>query len=294
MAEKGNEISIFHTTDDFKTSLARTYQKQIQNFFGNEKEALRFLSGAVAAVQTNPALLTCSPTSLLNSFVTMASLGLMPSNVSGEAYVLPYKNKNGTVAQFQLGYQGLVTLFYRAGARSIVAEIVYEKDKFEFSNGMVKHSPDVFAEDRGPAIGAYVIVELQAGGKICKVMKKSEIMDIGEAFSKSFKSDFSPWNPENDPQGWMWKKTVLKQAAKLVPKNETIYRAIAEDNEDSIIAERKRLNDARGESKGLVMGNFLNNETKDQEGADAPHQDDVADSIQTEDIKDPTDGPCYP
>jgi len=234
--------------DDLKKVLATNYMKQINNFFGDERKALKFLSSVTASVQRNPALLECEPSSVINSFVTMASLELMPSDVSGEAYVIPYKQQ----AQFQLGYQGLVTLFYRAGVRSIAAEIVYEKDDFKYVNGQVEHSPDVFSDARGDAKGAYVIVTLQAGGVITKVMSKKEIIGIGQKFSKSYKSDYSPWQEKNDPQLWMWKKTVMKQAAKLIPKNETIFKAIDEDNQDSHIA--GRLEKANGQAESLKMG----------------------------------------
>lgn len=242
--------------NSLKTTLASTYKKQIENYFGDEKKALKFLSSVVSAVQRNPALLECEPTSVINSFITMAELNLMPSDVSGEAYVIPYKGK----AQFQLGYQGLVTLFYRAGVKSIISEIVYKKDDFKYKNGMVEHNPDVFADDRGEAIGAYGIVETQQGGKLAKVMSKKEILAVGQKFSKSFKTDFSPWKEANDPERWMWKKTVLKQLAKLVPKNETIFKAIASDNEDSIIADR--MEKAKEESASLKMGNLLENHSE--------------------------------
>lgn len=238
-----------------KTTLNNEYKKQIVNYFGDEKKALKFLSGVIANVQKTPKLLECDATTVINSFMTMAQLEFMPSDVSGEAYVLPY----GKVAQFQLGYQGLVTLFYRAGVKSIVAEIVYKNDSFKYVNGVIEHSPDIFSDDRGVAVGCYVIVETQGGGLISKVMTKKEIISIGQKFSKSFKSSFSPWNEKNDPQLWMWKKTVLKQVAKLVPKNETIFKAIAEDNKDSNINDR--LAKAKEESKGIKMGNLLQ-ETK--------------------------------
>lgn len=228
------EIAKLNNVGDLKVLLAKQYQAQIVNYFGDNTKAMKFLSAVTSAVQRTPELLNCDPVTVINSFMTMAQLEFMPSDVSGEAYVLPYKGK----AQFQLGYQGLVTLFYRAGAKSIVAEIVKAKDKFSFVNGVVGHQPDVFAEDRGEAIGAYVIVELQQGGIISKVMNKKDIMAIGQKFSKSFKSDYSPWNEKNDPELWMWRKTVMKQIAKLIPKNETIYKAIAEDNKDSNIADR--------------------------------------------------------
>lgn len=253
------QIEKFNNENDVKLLLANQYIKQINNYFGDEKRALRFLSGVISAIQRTPKLLECTPTSLINSFMTMAQLELMPSDVSGEAYVLPYENRKAKTceAQFQLGYQGLVTLFYRAGCKSITAEIVHENDTFKFKNGEVDHESDPFGE-RGPAKGAYVIVELHTGGKISKVMSKDEILKIGSKFSKSYSSDFTPWKQENDPQLWMWRKTVLKQAAKLVPKNEKIVQAIAEDNKDSNISDR--LKAAEDESKTLQMGNLLKNE----------------------------------
>jgi recombination protein RecT len=248
---------------NLKLVLANQYQKQIENYFGDPKLAMKFLSSVISAVQRTPELLNCEPTSLINSFMTMAQLQFMPSNVSGEAYVLPYKG----IAQFQLGYQGLVTLFYRAGAKSISAEIVYKNDKFDYTNGIITHSPDVFADNRGEAIGAYVIVELQAGGKVSKVMKAKDIMDMGKKFSKSFNTSFTPWKEANDPELWMWKKTVLKQVAKLVPKNETIFKAVAEDNKESNVADRAEK--ARMESEGLKMGKLLKHNTNENDEIEA-------------------------
>ena len=266
----------FRNEGDLKQVLNAQYLKQIKNYFGNDQKALAFLSAVVAATQRLPRLLECTPVSVINSFMVMAQLGLMPSGVSGEAYVIPYENnkKIGNnwqkvlEAQFQLGYQGLVTLFYRAGVKQIAAEVVYEHDKFTYVNGVVHHEPDVFSDDRGAAKGAYVVVTLPNGGVVSKVMSKSEIMGIAEKFSKSYqaeKKDKSPWMEANDPQLWMWKKTVLKQVAKLVPKNEVIVKAIAEDNKDSIIADR--LDAAKEDSQSLTMGNLLKDENnKDQKG----------------------------
>jgi len=270
------QLAAIKNEQDLKVVLSGEYRKQIENYFGNPQRALEFLSNVVASVQRNPKLIECSPQSLINSFMVMASLKLMPSGISGEAYVLPYNIKNqGMIAQFQLGYQGLVTLFYRAGVRSITAEIVYEKDDFKYTNGVLAHNPDVFADDRGAAKGAYVIIELQAGGLITKVMSKKQILDIAKKFSKSF-SGFGPWSEGQDPELWMWKKTVLKQAAKLVPKNETIFKAIDADNQDSIISDR--LDKAKIESSSLKMGNLLkdgheNNDAKNQETSGEENQD---------------------
>jgi len=252
-----NTKVIIKNEGDLKKFLATNYMAQIKNFFDSEKQALKFLSSVMSAVQRLPDLLECEQVSLINSFMTMAQLGLMPSDVSGEAYVLPYKNKDGIkIAQFQLGYQGLVTLFYRAGGQSIRSEIVREHDQFEYVNGILKHTVDIFKsrEKRGKAIGAYAIATIN-DNEIASVMNSEDILSFGKKFSKSFDSKFTPWNETNDPELWMWKKTVLKQLGKLLPKNETINRAIAEDNRDSIISDR--LDKAKKEGISLTMGAAL-------------------------------------
>lgn len=251
------------TLGELKTTLATEYMKQIQNYFGDEKRAMKFLSGMVSSIQRLPELLNCTPVSLINSYMVMAQLEFMPSAVSGEAYVLPYENKKKGVfeAQFQLGYQGIVTLLYRAGAKSVVSEIVRRNDKFSIINGSILHEIDPYKtkEERGEAMGAYAIITTQAGGKVEKFMRMDEIMAHGKRFSKTFSTAFSPWNPENDPEGWMPRKTVLKQAAKLAPKNEVLNFAIAEDNKDSELA--NRLNAAKGASSGMAMGSLVAGKT---------------------------------
>lgn len=265
------DVTAIQSPSDLKNVLYSQYMKQINNYFEDEKTALRFLSSVMADVQRTPALIECEPHTLVNSYITMAQLQLMPSGVSGEAYVLPYKNKGKMEAQFQLGYQGLITLFYRAGVQDIKAEIVHENDEFDYVNGEVTHRPKIFGGDRGEAIGAYVIVTLQTGGKVAKVMSKEEIMEIGKKYSKGYSSDYSPWKEKNDPQLWMWRKTVLKQAAKLIPKNETINRAVAEDNKDSIISDR--LDAAKDKSESLKMGALLNDGNKNNSKKDSKKEE---------------------
>lgn len=258
---------VIKTPDELKVFLAKNYINQIKNFFSDEKQAMKFLSSVMAAVQKLPKLLDCEPMTIVNSFMTMAQLGLMPSDVSGEAYVLPYQTKEGLKAQFQLGYQGLVTLFYRAGGQSIRAEIVRENDTFTLKNGVINHEIDPFKsnEERGAPIGAYAIANVR-GNEMTKFMNKKDILEMGKNFSKSFNTSFTPWKEANDPELWMWKKTVLKQLGKLMPKNETIFQAIGADNEDGKFNKVEDLVD----SSNLKMGNFLKEGDHENKDAQAP------------------------
>lgn len=271
---------LLKTETDLKTFLYKNYMAQINNFFGNEKQAMKFLSSVMSAVQRTPKLLECDGGTLVNAFMTMAQLGLMPSDVSGEAYVLPYKNKGKMEAQFQLGYQGLITLFYRAGGQKIRAEIVREHDEFSYENGEIRHKIDIFKsnKERGEAIGAYAIATIN-DSEVAKAMNKDDIMAYGSRFSKSFTSEYSPWNEKNDPELMMWKKTVLKQLGKVLPKNETINRAIAEDNKDSVLHDR--LEEKKHQAESLKMGSLV-----EPPKSDTP---DVADA----DVEDTTPHECH-
>lgn len=263
MADK--EIKPFHSEKDLKVFLAENYINQINNFFGDKNKALRFLSSVMADVQRNPKLLTCTPSSVINAYMTMAGLGFMPSGVSGEGYVLPYNIGGTMTAQFQMGYQGLVTLFYQAGVEKIASDIVRKNDKTSFIDGELKHEIDLSlsSEERGEIVGVYTRVKFR-GEETVRYMNVKDIYAHGKKFSKSYdpKGKYSPWNIDNDPEFHMGRKTVLKQHGKLLPKNKNINRAIALDNKDSIIADR--LEPATVESKSLKMGNLLKNgkETK--------------------------------
>ncbi len=277
MADKTQEVVAFKSDIGLADYLNKNYINQIKNFFSDEKKALKFLSSVRADVQRNPRLLECTPQSIVNSYMIMAQFGFMPSSVSGEAYVLPYNNsksdgKGGWLkvmeAQFQLGYQGLVTLFYQAGVEKITAELVRKNDKFSYVNGELMHEIDLTMsnDERGERVGAYVKIMFR-GNESVKFMNIKDILAHGEKFSKSFDiaGKYSPWNPENDPEGWMLKKTVLKQGAKLMPKNETINKAIDLDNQDSRISEVREM----VAENNLAMGNFLKeNDNKKAESAE--------------------------
>lgn len=279
MTETDNKKIVIHGENGLKKFIADNYMNQIKNYFGDEKNAMKFLSSIVSDVQRNPVLLDCEPRSLINSYMIMASCGFMPSGVSGEAYVLPYNNNkqiNGEwvkvkEAQFQMGYPGLVTLFYKAGVTKIVGVIVREKDKFKLVDEKIEHEvdPRLSKAERGDPIGSYVIVTFK-GEDNGKYMNGKDIIDHAKKFSKSYdpKGKYSPWNPDNDPELTMWMKTVLKQHSKLLPKNETINRAIDADNHDSIMYDR--IEDAKKSSENLKMGNLLkanedNTENEDKE-----------------------------
>ena len=266
------------SVDAFKNLLAVTYLPALKNYLGNEKNALRFCSGVVSDLQRNPKLLECTQESLLNAYMMMASCGFHPSAVSGEAYVLPYAKNTKVIvngkdtwektmlAQFQMGYKGLVTLIYKVeDVTKIGGAIVHAKDKTTYINGEFTHEVDInlSMEERGEPVGAYTYVTFR-GETNTKYMNAKDILAHAAKFSKSYDptGKNSPWNPENDPNRTMWLKTVLINQSKLLPKNETINRAINADYADSKMTDR--IEKAKLESGSLTMGNLLNNGNQDK------------------------------
>jgi recombination protein RecT len=234
-----------------KHNLNEKYLVQVVNYFnGDKRAAMRFMTGYVDYIRRVPKLLECSPLSLINAAMTIASFRFTPSSVAGEAYIIPY----GTEATFQPGYQGYVTLFYRAGVRAIQAEIVREKDDFTLENGVPQHKidPRLSKEARGKAIGVYVKVVLPSGEPVYKYMNGEDIIAHAKRFSKAFTKPDSPWNEKNDPELHMWKKTALLQMKSMLPKNSELTRAMEEDFKDSTVSANGML-DAGGPGTGRAL-----------------------------------------
>ena len=219
-------------------------------YLPEKQDQIKFLSSIKTLFVKDSNLLKCSKESIQNTLFKCVEYKLFPNGISGEAFILPYKKKikknvDGkeewgeiTEAQFQLGYQGIITLLGRAGY-NITSKIVYKNDVFDYEEGLepkLIHKPNL--ANKGDAIAVYAISIDKNKQKQFIVLSKKEIMEFKE-FSKSKDSKYSPWT--NDPQLYMWRKTAIKQLSKLLYKeeNEDIIKAIDEDNQDSIISEKK-------------------------------------------------------
>ena len=258
------------TVAELKQDLATNQMRTIQNLLGNEQEALKFLSAVSHVFGSTKGIAECSRDSIITSFMKCAELKIYPSSVSGEAYILPRKISGIMTAQFQLGYKGIVKLMSRSNVIVTQAEIVREKDTIKILGGTqagIYHEIPTTGL-RGAPIGIYVIAKY-LGETVYKYMSKDEVLEF-KKFSQSSKyppkegqKDYSPWNPENDPELWMWKKTCLKQLSKTLPQNEALATAISEDDKEAYIKEYIQdqiRNQANRESTGSIA--FLLNAEK--------------------------------
>ena len=239
--------------------------KQLQMALPSHMRPERIVRIALTTLRMTPKLYECNIHSFLAALFQAAQLGLEP-NVLGEAYIIPYNVRGQLMAQFQVGYMGLIKLFWNhQNAASLQVETVYKNDRFEYDLGEnhVHHVPPVFGEDRGPVIGYYAVAHLQGGGRAVKVMSKEEVLQFARKFSKcwdSSKNEFifgTPWREHFDA---MAMKTVLKRLMKLLPKSIEIQRALIMDETVKVLDPNAKAPETDLALLQTVPGTFSNGE----------------------------------
>lgn len=180
---------------------------------------------ACVAVSRQPALAECTMESLLKALMTASELGLNPSGVLGEAYLVPYKRNFKTregkwesVREAQLipGYRGLIALARRSGnIQSVECHVVFRDDTFEMAFGLnpvLLHKPNFTGTMLDQDIlGAYTIAHFKDGGHHIEFMTRSQIESVRK---RSKASDDGPWITDYSE---MCRKTVIRRAAKYWP-----------------------------------------------------------------------------
>ncbi len=181
--------------------------------------AERMTRFALTALNRTPALLKTQPQTFLACVVQSAQLGLDPSGITGEAYLIPYKD----VCTFIIGYRGLLKLARRSGKiKEAAAHVVHEKDTFEFEYGLnsrLVHKPST-EKDPGPMLYAYAYAKFIDGGQAFEVMTKEQVDAIR---TRSRAGNNGPWVTDY-PE--MAKKTAFRRLAKWLPLEPEDYRAV--------------------------------------------------------------------
>lgn len=174
----------------------------------------RMVQVALAACVKTPKLLECTQASLLLALKQASELGLEFNGVLGHAALIPYGNE----AVFQPMYKGLLDLAYRSGrVTKADGHIVRENDEFRYNFGLrpdLHHIPA--RNNRGAAIGAYVIAHIKDLEPVFDYMTKEEIEEHRNKYSRAWRKRDSAWQTAPDP---MWLKTVFIQLARWLPKS---------------------------------------------------------------------------
>ena len=213
-------------------ALRDTFQSRLTNNNLNFEVEAGF---AVQQLESNDYLLSIAMgnrQSVINAVTNVAAIGISLNPARKQAYLVPRDRK----VCLDISYIGLTDLATQSG--SIVwakAELVYSNDSFQMGEPgtMPSHKFNPFSKERGEVIGAYVVAKTPGGEYMTDAMSIDEINAIRDRSSawKAWKEKQKscPW--VTDP-GEMAKKTVIKRASKLWPKNERLNMAIQHLNVD--------------------------------------------------------------
>jgi recombination protein RecT len=149
-------------------------------------------------------------------------------------------------------YKGLAQLMIASGAvRAIDTHVVREGDDFDYELGLearLVHRPN--SKSTAPITHAYCILRMRGGIPMWQVMSAEEIDEIRLRHSKQWarnaKGEVIPL------QGWYARKTVLRQVAKLVPKDARLASALMVMQDEALAEELPPVLDAivRGHEDG--------------------------------------------
>lgn len=197
------------------------FEKQLQPLAPHFAEVLgatmpveRLIRTVSVAVERLPKLLDCDRQSLFNAAMSAAVLGLEVDGVTGQAFLIPFKNR----AQLVIGYKGFNTLAARAGI-TITGAVVREGDLFEYelgSQGFVRHVPVLGG--KGRIVAAWACASSQSRPPVLHVMGIDELMAV-KARSPGARRDDSPWNDPSIGFPAMCEKTVKRRLARALPLN---------------------------------------------------------------------------
>jgi recombination protein RecT len=214
------------------TDLINRSKPAFEMALGNAKMADHFVRTALTLVRGNPTLAQCDGMTLMAALMQGAQLNLYLGLGLGQAYVIPYwsSKRNCYEAQFQIGYQGLIDLFYRHQlAKELYVETVYSADTFKLKLGTdryIDHEPATDG-DRGNVIGYYAVAKLSSGAQNFYYMTVEDARRWRDHYSKPDKAGKrGVWDTDFDA---MAKKTCIKQVLKYMPKSIDMIRILEAD-----------------------------------------------------------------
>jgi len=216
----------------FTTTIEKYEKKNLTELLeGSSMTPAQFKQIVINELKRSPKLQEAfikNPASLFASILHCAEMGLNPSQMVGEFFFIPYKDSITPI----LGYKGLLTLLMRSSkVKKIWSEVVYEDDDFEYELGLepkLLHTPNHHSVRNSKNIKCIYACAKIDNEVIFKVMFKNEIQNIIN-MSKVPNDLF--FNDKKDPEQWMAKKTVLKQLAKLMPKDDDrLKKAVSMDD----------------------------------------------------------------
>lgn len=283
---KGQEMNNLQIRENEARQLIASQMSVLRTLTGKDEVKSSTFASAILSQVTNKNLINCSVESIIKNGIEIVRLGLNPNPTFGQAYIVPFKTKNGgEIAQLQIGFKGFLNLAYRNGW-IFRAVCVYTCDKFkiEFAgiSDKITYEPNFEARQDDNAkwvhsnlIGVIVYAmdsqktefsEFVPFSKLEKLRLKSQ----NQNDKNELKYIWAEWSEE------MYKAKALKYVATRLPITEQIQNAI--NSENAVYSENANLTQNNGfktQNEAEVIESIdlnqiaLNEPLKEQEKAEA-------------------------
>jgi recombination protein RecT len=200
--------------------------KNLAKFTASRLKPDMLIRLALFEFSQNEWLRRCTPESIYGALILSAQIGLEPSGIRGEAYLVPFKGKCTLIP----GWRGLVKLALRSKAvTSLYSHVVYERDKFKVwlgSDVRIEHEP-CLDSDRGDIVAAYAVAKLENGAQDVEVMTRDELEHIKAQAASNRGGKDGPAYAEWADQ--MFRKAPIRRLAKRLPLGDDFYLAMKAD-----------------------------------------------------------------
>lgn len=200
-------------------------QQKFQEILGQKSQG--FVTSVLQCISNNDMLSKAEPTSVYNAAMTAAVLDLPINQNLGFAYIIPYKSRGKTVAQFQMGYKGYIQLCQRSGLfKTISATPIYE-GQVEKENPLTGFEFNFDNQLSEKVIGYASYFALLNGFEKIFYMPQKKVESHAKEYSQSYRKGFGPWT---DNFEGMALKTVLKLLlSKYAPMTIDMEKAVTFD-----------------------------------------------------------------
>jgi len=267
-------------------------QSLLGNAISSPTRKARFQTSLITLVAMNPGLTKCDMSTIVSAALQAEALDLQLNNQMGFGYVLPYEDKKNkrVVAQFQVGWRGIIQLMIRSGQIKKIHVIEVKSGELVKYNPIVndfEFSYLINEEERikAPVIGYYCFFETVGGYVQELYWTKEKMVNHATTFSPGYRSDlkngtaFTFWAKDFDG---MAKKTMLKQISKFAPMSVDSQLARALEYDQAVIEDDGTITYVDSDNDGITIDNEpVAEETpkeevkkvEDTEGAGTPADD---------------------
>jgi recombination protein RecT len=213
--------------------------------------------------QRTKGLRECRIESIYTSLILAAQIGLEPSGIRGDAYLVPFKGECTLIP----GWRGLIKLARRSTVvKSFYAHIVYEGDEFDVTLGTdvkIHHKPILRQSQgvRGDIIAAYAVAKFADGECDVEVIPVSDLEYIKSKSAGRSNPAYGDWEDQ------MFRKAPIRRLAKRLPLGDDFFLASKADE----------VSETEGGQASLVQ--FIDAEATEVKDGGPSLQDSIADKL---------------